>query len=506
MRKMNRRIAGNVLILMFFANVFSPASFSARADKIVDNSDSVETMKSANIPADIVKEKMEYKVEAPQVEIESESVSYEIKSLDAICSCKAGDYISFGKYEQDGNAENGREDIAWKVLKVESDRILVVSKYALDCVPYNTEEGEVTWETSSLRDWLNNDFKNDAFSAEDQEKIPTVTVANESNSYYGTSGGNDTQDQIFCLSLSEIEGLIGYSWYDDEMMYGYSQEMVVEPTAYAIGKGAYSYKITEENAALLKEYGFDDSINGCRGCWWWLRSPGFDNGNACSVYSTGLAGNTHSMIASYDNVAVLPALYISVPGIEPEIVDENEELDVPPMEETEPSVVPEVGYDVEVPDDKNAISVVSDDVDTDVNVSEENGKDTDVIADETDTDSEDVIDDNKDNGEDVINSDSANIDTDVADDSADAEETDAANTDNVDADVDTAEDNADEDTLIDATEPEAEEDKIDDEGNDAIVEEPTADFSDEDVILEDETSDENTEESAEADPDEGEEP
>ena len=86
-------------------------------------------------------------------------------------SYKVGDIIKFGHYEQDGNTSYGKEEIEWEVLKVESDRVLVVSKYALDCKPYNTEYTDVTWETCSLRQWLNSTFLNTAFSAEEQKKI-----------------------------------------------------------------------------------------------------------------------------------------------------------------------------------------------------------------------------------------------------------------------------------------------------------------------------------------------
>ena len=40
---------------------------------------------------------------------------------------KVGDIIKFGHYEQDGNTANGKEEIEWQVLKVESDRYLVIS-------------------------------------------------------------------------------------------------------------------------------------------------------------------------------------------------------------------------------------------------------------------------------------------------------------------------------------------------------------------------------------------
>ena len=68
-----------------------------------------------------------------------------------------GDEIAFGTYQD--------EEIEWEVLarhfipEEGTVRIRLLSKYALDCKPFN-EDGESSWEDSSLREWLNNDFYN----------------------------------------------------------------------------------------------------------------------------------------------------------------------------------------------------------------------------------------------------------------------------------------------------------------------------------------------------------
>lgn len=48
------------------------------------------------------------------------------------------------------------QNIAWKVLKCEGDKYLLIADKALDCIPYNTELKETTWEKCTLRQWLNN--------------------------------------------------------------------------------------------------------------------------------------------------------------------------------------------------------------------------------------------------------------------------------------------------------------------------------------------------------------
>ena len=94
-------------------------------------------------------------------------------------------------------------------MSVEDGKILAVSLYSLDCIPYNEEFTEVTWEDCSLRKWLNEDFYNAAFSISEKNLIPVVTLENDDHPMLHTDGGNDTEDKVFCLSLEETEKYFG---------------------------------------------------------------------------------------------------------------------------------------------------------------------------------------------------------------------------------------------------------------------------------------------------------
>ena len=112
-----------------------------------------------------------------------------------------GSIVTFGRYEQDGDKENGPEEIEWVVLDVQDGKALLLSKYGLEAKPYNTEYTDVTWETCTLRAWLNSDFLNKAFSAEEQSAILTTTVDNSSSQGYNdlnSIDGNNTRDKISC--------------------------------------------------------------------------------------------------------------------------------------------------------------------------------------------------------------------------------------------------------------------------------------------------------------------
>ena len=117
---------------------------------------------------------------------------------------RPGDVVVFGKYEQDNKKSNGKEDIEWIVLAREGSKVLVISRYALACKPYNNKKTDVTWETCSLRKWLNNDFYESAFDEEEKNYIIKTNVPADKNPEYETSQGNATTDNVFLLSIAEF--------------------------------------------------------------------------------------------------------------------------------------------------------------------------------------------------------------------------------------------------------------------------------------------------------------
>ena len=200
---------------------------------------------------------------------------------------KIGDYITFGKYEQDNDTSNGKEDIEWLVLDIYGDHALVISKYALDCQEYNTITTNTTWETCSLRKWLNDTFYDKAFSSDEQSAIITTTVSADKNPGHSTNSGNSTEDRVFLLSI-----------VDANKYFSSNSARQCNPTDYVIAKGA----------ATSSRY----SSDGKEICSWWLRSPGNLQNRAASV---GMDGSLIDIgnIVSRDNCAVRPAMWIIYP-------------------------------------------------------------------------------------------------------------------------------------------------------------------------------------------------
>lgn len=119
--------------------------------------------------------------------------------------CQVGDTITFGQYEQDGNTSNGKEDIKWKVLKIENNKVLIISDVCLESRRIHPDDVNVTWETSSIRQWLNSDFLN-SFNEKQQSLIQTSYLSNDTY-LFNSDSGNNTYDKVFLLSVNEARSL-----------------------------------------------------------------------------------------------------------------------------------------------------------------------------------------------------------------------------------------------------------------------------------------------------------
>lgn len=187
--------------------------------------------------------------------------------------------IAFGRYPQASNNESAL--IEWLVLKNDGSKALLISKYALDCQRYDTSGRDVTWETCTLRRWLNGSFINSAFSAEEQKQILHTTVTADRNPSSNTDPGNNTTDKVFLLSRAEC-----------------SQYLVLcdarscEGTAYCFAQGA-----AQQDYDLC--------------CRWWLRSPADYSGCVICVNDNGTYASAGCSTFS-DGITVRPALWINL--------------------------------------------------------------------------------------------------------------------------------------------------------------------------------------------------
>ena len=129
---------------------------------------------------------------------------------------EVGDCLIIGNYEQDCYDDDGKEGIEWVVVDVQGNHALLCTAYVIDCKPYNDEKGETSWGASSIREWLNGEFYQDAFTDVEKECILETVVKNDisqqpSENKWEPVGSVDTKDKIFLLSYAEVTEYFAYA-------------------------------------------------------------------------------------------------------------------------------------------------------------------------------------------------------------------------------------------------------------------------------------------------------
>ena len=197
--------------------------------------------------------------------------------------------VTFGTYEQDGDASNGAEDITWYVLDEQDGKKLLISKYVLDAQPFDDTAKDVKWSVSSprpyfdlewadstLRAWLNGEFKETAFGDTDSAIAKTTNNDTKNNAVHSAETAADpsvheakeTQDDVFLLSVSEAK-----SYFQN------NAARVTQPTDYALSKGAYVGTSSAPSDA--------ESRDGDGNAIWWLRTNGYYAGYNAVVVDDG---------------------------------------------------------------------------------------------------------------------------------------------------------------------------------------------------------------------------
>ena len=200
-----------------------------------------------------------------------------------IAEYQPGNYVTFGTYPQTKFGTN-KTPIEWLVLESDGETALLISRYALDCQPYNNKWKDITWERCTLRSWLNNEFYNCAFSAEEKKSILVSNVSADKNPSYSTNPGNATKDSVFLLSIVEANK---YFANDEARM--------CAVTDYAIEQGAWTSDSSK--------------VDGRPACWWWLRSPGYNGSSAALVFHVGSIYDYGGRVDLSDS-AVRPCVWV----------------------------------------------------------------------------------------------------------------------------------------------------------------------------------------------------
>ena len=204
-------------------------------------------------------------VQRQQVQQDNQVVAVEdaTGTLNSFENAKVGDYVKFGNYPQTG--EGKKQPIEWQVLAKENNKMLVISRYALDAKRFDDDSNN--WKNSEIRSWLNGDFYNNAFNEKEKKCIKSSNLSDVG-----------TIDNVFLLSTKEAK-------------------------KYFVNKEIRKCKVTDyakKNSDWLDDNGYS---------WWWLRSLELNYDNV--VCLVGRTGNVSSSDVSFE-IFVRPALWINI--------------------------------------------------------------------------------------------------------------------------------------------------------------------------------------------------
>ena len=205
----------------------------------------------------------------------SKAAEYALQNPQVKNDVTTWDCIYFGNYWQndtngDGvaNQSDGKQPIKWRVLSVDGDDALILADTVLDGQNYNAVNTSTTWEKCTLRKWLNNDFFVAAFDGVEQSAIRITHNKNVNNPNSGRDGGNDTDDNVFLLSIDEA----------CNNLYGFITDF---------DQGSRTRCATPSEYAIRKIIGHGDNHGDNLTCSWWLRSAGYYNNQSMVIHSDG---------------------------------------------------------------------------------------------------------------------------------------------------------------------------------------------------------------------------
>ena len=176
---------------------------------------------------------------------------------------KIDDIIKFGKYD-------------WWVLDVQDGKALILSDRPIEKRKYDKDFDykyadylTVTWDSCDLRKYLNGEFY-DTFSPQEKVRIVKTTVTTNNNPWWPErTGGMNTDDWIFLLSIEEVVQYFGDS----------GQLANKNPDNFRTINDQFN-----DARIALNEDGIVAEGNGG----WWLRSPGYRGVSAAFVYGFGV--------------------------------------------------------------------------------------------------------------------------------------------------------------------------------------------------------------------------
>ena len=205
------------------------------------------------------------------------------KEIRAIAATPVGEVVTFGKYETDGDAENGTEALRWIVLNNRDDLVTLITEQSIAGMRYHFNASETSWAECSLRSWLNGTFYTSAFDLTEADFICKNYITTPANPDFPSPNGEATVDKVYLLSMNEA--------------LQYFRTMALR-------------KLTCTTASYTQTYTDSNDY-----CCWWLRTPGARLESAVGVDPTGQVMTVGYDCYKNDQIGVRPVIVIDISAV-----------------------------------------------------------------------------------------------------------------------------------------------------------------------------------------------
>ncbi len=201
---------------------------------------------------------------------------------------RIGTVVKLGEYYRDNGEE--KKPLNWIITEVDDDYVYLLTDNIIDCVPFLKPpySEETCWTESYIRQWLNEDFYNTAFSDKEKSVIASkeLVILNYSR-YEGGREEERTTDKVFLMTAKQAKELY---------------EIQAIATDYAVQRGVLISPDTQVGI-------------------WWLMSPGYYPQAAACVDIYGNLQNADISTARLDTTTALSEDYC---GVRPMVAIEHD--------------------------------------------------------------------------------------------------------------------------------------------------------------------------------------
>ena len=254
--------------------------------------DEVDSLKRASAEAGQKVREYQTRTEMAKKTAQQNQIKALEKRIDILKLKKSdiGDKVFFGHYAQEAFIAL---PIEWIVLDRKDNRLLLISRCALDSKRYHETKAMINWKTCSLRTWLNSTFLSTAFYSEERKMIQETMLPTERTAS-DIPKNSGIVDKIFLLNKEEVT-----------KYFPTDKERKCALTKYAIAQGAQKDSI--------------EKVDGMPSGKWWIRvihslSLGVSNAPFVAADGSVDAGAYKGTVVNNSSIAVRPALWIDPEG------------------------------------------------------------------------------------------------------------------------------------------------------------------------------------------------